>query len=374
MCNKILFPDYDHSILGIPNSILKHYGISNDYPTLPVLDKALAKNYKNVVLLILDGLGTDMLNHNMHVFSFLRRNIKDKITSVFPPTTTSATTTYYSSLPPISHGWIGWSPYFKEHNRVIELFRNKDLYTQKNLDIEPVSNMLHYEHITTQITQINKDVTTTKVFPAFMPNGAKNFAELCQKIQAQTNQQGNQFILAYWNDPDHTSHEFGPYSKEVKLTIKNINQHIKNMCQNLKDTLVIISADHGQIEVSDIVYIDEYDGVVDCLQAPLSIDERVSAIFLKEGAEQKFKQLFEQYFSKDFILIKSDDALAQNLFGKGVIHPKVKDFLGDYLIISTSTKSLRQRLPNSAPEPKLKGAHSGLLKKEMLVPLILIKR
>jgi hypothetical protein len=122
------------------------------------------------------------------------------------------------------------------------------------------------------------------------------------------------------------------------------------------------------------VYIDEYDGVVDCLQAPLSIDERVSAIFLKEGAEQKFKQLFEQYFSKDFILIKSDDALAQNLFGKGVIHPKVKDFLGDYLIISTSTKSLRQRLPNSAPEPKLKGAHSGLLKKEMLVPLILIKR
>lgn len=374
MCNKILFPNYNHSILGIPNSILKHYGIKNNHPTLAVLDKELAKNYKNVVLLILDGMGIDMIKHNLHMFSFLNRHIKDKVTSVFPPTTTSATTTYYSAEPPITHGWIGWSPYFKEHKRAIELFRNKDVYTQITLDIEPVSNQLKYEHIIDKINKKNKDVTTTKVFPAFMPNGVTNFDDMCTRIQTQSKINGNQFILAYWNEPDHTSHEFNPYSKEVKSILKNLNNRIKTMCKNLDDTLLIISADHGQIKISDVVYIDEYEGIIDCLSAPLNMDDRVTAIYLKEGYEQKFKTLFEKYFSKDFLLLKSDQALAQNLFGKGIEHKKIKDFLGDYLMISTSTKSIRQRIPNSAPSPQMLGSHSGLLAKEMLVPLIIIKR
>lgn len=374
MCNKVLFPNYNHSILGIPNSILKHYGVKNKYPTLPKLDAELAKNYKNVVLMILDGMGVDMIKHNLSPFSYLRRHIKDKISSVFPPTTTAATSTYYSAEPPISHGWIAWSPYFKEHGKVIELFRDKELYSQKKLDIEPVANQLQYEHIFTKINKSSPDVVTTKIFPSFVEGGADSFSELCSRISFQTKQAGKQFILSYWNEPDHTSHHYNPYSQDVKNIITDINNQIKEMCDALKDTLVIISADHGQIKVEATVYINDYEGVVECLRTPLSLDDRVSAVFLKTGYEEQFVALFNRYFAEDFILIKSEDALKRNLFGFGNIHNKVKDFLGDYLIISTSYKSLRQHVEGEVAGAELKGSHSGLLLKESVVPLILIAK
>jgi len=374
MCNKIFWPDYNHSILGIPNSILKHYGIKNEYATLPKLDTALAKNYKNVVLMILDGLGVDMIKHNLHPLSFLRRHIKDKISSVFPPTTTAATSTYYSAKPPVCHGWLAWSPYFKEYDRVIELFRDKDLYTQQKLNIEPVAQQLQYEHIFNKINKANKEVCTTKIFPSFEEGGAETFQEMCDRISSQTQKSGKQFILAYWNEPDHTSHKHNPYSRQVKSAITHINSQVKKMCNTLQDTLVIISADHGQIKIGETVYINDYDGVVECLKVPLSLDDRVSAIFLKDGYEQKFIKLFNHYFAKDFMLIKSEKALEQNLFGEGTPHVKIKDFLGDYLIISTSNKSLRQHVEGEAEAEELKGSHSGLLAKESIVPLIVIEK
>ena len=113
MRSKLLYPNYDHSILGIPNSLLNYYGAKAHHTSLPILDKLLKQNYKNVILIILDGMGMDMLQHNLSPLSFLRCHIKTKISSVFPSTTTVATTTYYSGLTPIEHGWLGWVPYFK---------------------------------------------------------------------------------------------------------------------------------------------------------------------------------------------------------------------------------------------------------------------
>ena len=43
---NIIFPDYEHSILNLINSILKHYNVDTKYNSLPKLEKELAKNFK----------------------------------------------------------------------------------------------------------------------------------------------------------------------------------------------------------------------------------------------------------------------------------------------------------------------------------------
>lgn len=58
---KIIFPDYKHSILNVINSILRYYQVETDYSGLPELDEALKKQYKNIVLIILDGMGEHIL-------------------------------------------------------------------------------------------------------------------------------------------------------------------------------------------------------------------------------------------------------------------------------------------------------------------------
>ena len=369
---KLTFPNYDHSILGIPNSFLNYYGAKSYHNTLTILDNKLKNNYKNVIMIILDGMGVDMMQHNLSCFSFLRRHIKSKLTSVFPSTTVAATAAYYSGLSPIEHGRLGWAPYFKDLDRVVEIFPNTDFYTGELLQ-EKVMDRMPYTHICDKIGQANQNVRTTIILPSRLdPNGPADFGAFCTKVKQQTLQEGSQFILAYWADPDHTSHKYGPYSENVKEVLKDLNARVKNLCADLKDSLVVISADHGHIENED-VFLNEYPDLMDCLALPLSLDMRTQAVFLKPDKEKEFVSLFNKYLAKDFLLMKTEDALKMNLFGSGTPHPLARGFLGDYLIMSKNKKSLVQRFPND-PYVIMKGAHSSLTNKEMLVPLILIEK
>ena len=368
-----MYPDYDHCIVDIPNALLRHYGVQSKGSHLTKLENALKHNHKNVVFIILDGMGIDMMQHQLGFFSFLRRHIKDKISSVFPPTTVAATTSYYCGLLPIEHGWLGWAPYFKDVDRPVEMYTNKDYYTGEIVE-KNFSEKMPWKHIFDRIKEVNSNVQLTEILPASIhPDGATDFQKLCNRILEKSKQEGRQFVLTYWGDPDHTSHVHGPYSKEVKDVLLNLNQRIKKLCSELKDTLVIISADHGHIENNNEVLLNDYPDLMECLANPLGLDTRAQSVILKPGKEEQFTSLFHKYFEKDFILIKSADAVAQGLFGNGVEHPCVRDMLGDYLIIAKKEKTLVQRFSNDTYWHML-GIHSGITNKEMLVPLILIEK
>ena len=58
---NIILPNYDHSILNTITSILKYYNVETNHKSLEKLDKELQKKYKNVVFIILDGMGEHIL-------------------------------------------------------------------------------------------------------------------------------------------------------------------------------------------------------------------------------------------------------------------------------------------------------------------------
>ena len=372
MRTKVMYPNYEHSILGIPNALLQHYGVRAKECRIPKLERALKQNHKNVVFMILDGMGVDMIQNQLGMFSFLRRHVKDRLFSVFPPTTVAATTTYFSGLAPIEHCWLGWSPYFKDLDHVVEMYTGKDNYT--GVPVGNVSDRVPYQHLFDKIKPVNSAVQLTEIFPSkIKEDGAVDFQEMCDRVVQQTEKEGEQFILCYWEEPDHTSHGFGPYSKEVKDVLLDLNQKVQQMCAKLKDTLVIISADHGHIENNNEVLLNDYPDLMDCLAAPLGLDMRAETVFLKPDKEEDFLTLFKKYLAKDFLLMKSEDAVSMGLFGKGEVHPLAKELLGDYLIIAKNEKTLVQRFPDDVYKHLL-GVHSGLTNKEMIVPLILIKK
>lgn len=98
--NKIVLPDYENSILNLINSILHYYHVETKYNGIDILDQKLEKKYKNIVLIILDGMGENILNA-ISPNGFFKKHQERKITSVYPSTTTAAMTTYYSGKPPI---------------------------------------------------------------------------------------------------------------------------------------------------------------------------------------------------------------------------------------------------------------------------------
>ena len=59
----MLLPNYEHCILNLINSILKYYKVQTKYNGLSILDKVLEKDYKNIVFIILDGMGEHVLKN-----------------------------------------------------------------------------------------------------------------------------------------------------------------------------------------------------------------------------------------------------------------------------------------------------------------------
>ncbi len=370
----ILYPDYNRSILSISSSLLNKFNISSNYPTLKELDIYLKKDYKNIIFLILDCLGTKILNNNLSKDSILKENFKTNVTTVFPSTTVAATTAFHSGISPVENGWIGWMPYFTEYNDIIEIFTSKQFYTGKKLEILDIGkSILNYETIYSKIINKNPHIIYNKIFPSFIPEGAKSIEELCEKIYDSCNNQNKcNLISSYWNEPDHTIHHTGTYSNETKVVLENIDRNIRQLVNKLDNSLIIISADHGAVDVEEI-YINEYEELVNCLKMPPSIETRFVTFFVKKDKKQFFKIKFNEIFGNDFIFLEKDEFLSSNLLGKGKKHYKINEYFGDFIAISKSNKTIRFTMDGNKFE-RLIADHGGLTKDEMEVPVIIIDK
>ena len=168
----ITLPNYDKCILSTISSILKYYKVDNGHTTLNSLDKLLDKKYKNVVLLILDGMGEHILN-TLDKDGYFKSNQIDMVTSVYPSTTTAAMTTYYSGKSPLETGWIAWSQYFKEYGRSMDVLKHKESYTGES--IKPAFNDV-YETV----------INYKSVFDMIEENGVKAYEVMPHYAERKT--------------------------------------------------------------------------------------------------------------------------------------------------------------------------------------------
>lgn len=374
MSVPLLFPDYQNSILNIPCTLLKHFGLDAPHGTLAVLEQELAAHqYKNIVLMVFDGMGTSVLEKNLPQKSFLRRHIRQEITSVFPPTTAAAITAIQSGLSPVESGWLGWNAWFEEFGRSLVLFTNKDFYTQEPVDGADVrGKLLKAPHINEKLqSKLDAhDVSNLNNFCG-IAHKVENLEQWFAEIETLCQSPKRKFIYGYWNNPDSEMHKNGVESPAGKEILSAVNHLTEQLTENLKDTLLIITADHGMTDVESL-YLDDYPELEDCLEHAPTLEPRFCSFKLKPGCKSQFQKLFEQVFGKDFWLMSKEEVLERKLTGDGSPHPRAAEFMGDMLAIATGNKILQYRM-KGAPLPKGFAAHhAGLTAEEMSVPLILI--
>ena len=367
--------DYNKSLVALSNSFLKFYGVKTFHPSLSELDTKLnSKKYQNIVLLILDGMGINVINEHLDDNSLLKSHIAHQIYSVFPPTTTAATTSIHSGMSPVEHGWIAWMTYYKEYNRCIENFLNTDYYTGEQLTTpSPCADILKCREIYSRIVEKNPDLEFHKINPPFdKKDGVKSFNQMCKKIAEQVSiNNKHKFIRAYWNDPDHTMHFYGVKSTETKDVMNDIEANLQILSSKIKDTLIIITADHGMID-SENILLNDYPDICECFITPPSLESRVVTFAIKDTHKVEFSKLFNKYFGKYFKLYTKAEFMASGLLGNGTPHYKVDDFIADFVAISISAKSLHYTTGQKELS-NLIGEHAGISEQEMKIPLIFIE-
>ncbi len=383
MRNEIVLPDYNHCILNTITSILKYYNVETTHNSLKNLDNILEKKYKKIVLLILDGMGEHILN-NISPNGFFSNNHIDCITSVYPSTTTAAMTTYYSGRPPYETGWIAWSQYFKEYGRTLDMLPQKESYlgeSIKNAMVNVFETTVGYKTIYEKIEEASPNVKAYEICPKHCEKKSKrsmradNIDEVIDSILELVDSQDEKFILAYLDNPDSLLHKFGTDSEEVKDFIKEAEEKIQKMSEKLDEyTLLMISADHGHKNISKYFKLYEYLDILECLIMPPSLESRVLSFWVKEDKKQQFEDIFNDKFGDEFWLMSKEEFLQRNMLGYGEKHPKIDDFIGNYIALSTGESAIKIETLLIEGKKEKKSTHCGLSKEEMEVPLIVISK
>lgn len=379
--NRIIFPDYNNCILNTITSILKYYNVQTNHKSLESLDKRLEKRYKNIVFVVLDGLGEKLLENASSNFFFAKNKI-DCVTSVYPSTTTAALTTYYSGKPPYETGWIAWSQYFKEYGRAIDMLSHQESYLKEdisNAKINVFETLVNYKTIFEQIEEASKNVKAYEIMPLYSDRRfkrtliANNIDEMTEHIQNLCENSGEKFIFAYSENPDGLLHTYGTKSKEVQDFIKDTENKIEKMCNNLQDdTIVIISADHGHKDIEKAYSLLDYPELQECLYMPISLESRTVSFWVKAEMEEIFKERFNKIFKNEFLLMSREEFLDRNFLGFGNKHPKIEEFLGNYIALSISSSIIKIETFLVDGKPVKKSTHCGLTEEEMAVPVIVI--
>lgn len=362
---KTFFPDYKNGLTSVMSSIQKYFGVESNHPSLYILDKYLNQTkYKNVVLVLFDGFGYNILRKNSKHCEFLNKHLISVISSTFPSTTMAARTTIESGLNPIEHGWLGWNMYFKKFDEVITLSKNYVKGTKKKItDYHIAKTLLGYKSVVDKMGEAN-NCNSNKV-TLYSTDKNNSFYKVRKNIKKVLNNNYRNYVYFYCDEPDHTFHKYGCNSKQALRKIRKINKEFKRLCYSLKDTLVIALADHGHLDIEYITLTD-YPEILKMLKGDVSIDCRACSFRVKDEYKKEFPTALKNVLKDDFIILSGKEVHDKRLFGTGKENNYYFDALGDYFAIGITNKAIRS-------DDKVnmhKSSHSGITEDEMLVPLI----
>src|SRR5207237_8475069 len=200
----------------------------------PLRNFVLDSRVRNVVLLIIDGLGDNYLARH-GAGSELARCRRRSLTSVFPSTTASAITTSYTGRTPLEHGLTGWFIYFGEAGCVSAPLPFRSRGDMASLTARGVSadRLFTVPSLFGNVPMKSTVVTYREIIDSHYNSvhcrGAERVAyanadELVEAIERTVKASDERkFIYAYWPHYDAVSHRFGCESTQAARELAAID-------------------------------------------------------------------------------------------------------------------------------------------------------
>ena len=371
---KLLRPDYNNCLVNLSNSFLNKYGVPTFHSTMKDVDDILLKHDK-VVVLLFDGMGKALLDRHLSPDHPFRRTVFKTITSTFPPTTVAATTSLLNGKFPIEPGWLGWNQYFKEVKRNVDVFNNDDSVTKvKVAPGNALKEKAPYDDILTLISRKHPELYVTSLWPTIVAGGTvADLPDFFTKMESICSDSRPKFIYGYWHQPDGLIHQNGVGAPIVHQTIEDIAQGVLDLAKKHEDTLFLVLADHGLVDV-DFLAMEEHADFYATTKRMFSNEPRAPFFFVKPLQKKRFEKLFERYYGQEFILLKRKEVLEQQWFGEGKPHPVCKEFIGDYMAVAIDYKAFDYLIDGKIAHAKFKAHHAGMTEDEMLIDLMILNQ
>jgi hypothetical protein len=383
-------PDYrGGSIVNLMASLLAGAGGEPvaPYPTLGILPPEQLAAAKNIILLVVDGLGLDTLLR-LGTGGSLHRHLVGSLTSVFPSTTASANTVFLTGQAPQQHGLTGWHMFFREIGSILAVLpliprhggpTLSQCGTNPTALLQPqaLSNRMALDcHQIVPATIVDSDFNRAYAGSA-RRYGYKNL-DHCLRLVSDLVQLGRrrQFIHAYWPTLDATAHEQGIGSRDAARCFDRLDAAFGRFLEDIAghDSLVLVTADHGFVDSppNRLIDLGDHPGLAETLILPLCGERRLAYCYVHPDRLRAFEDYVGEHLSEQMALFPSRELLAAGWFGLGEPNPRIKDRIGQYTLAMRDDWTLVDTLPGEKRH-KLVGVHGGVSAAEMTVPLIVVE-
>jgi hypothetical protein len=382
--NRVL-PDYrGGGLLNLIVSCANSRGGVSRHPPLGALPPAELGGARNVLLVLIDGLGYNYLT-SRGAGGALASRLAGRMTSVFPSTTASAITTSFTGLAPAEHGLTGWFTWFPEADTIAAplpftprgkgesleargiapatIYRGKPIFDTLDVDsyvvsYRPIVDSSYNRHFCGSARRLAYDDLAGFV---------------AQTEAAVKTGDGRKFVYAYYPDFDATSHRFGVSSDQTATVFAAIDAAFADLVRRLAgtDTAVVLTADHGFIDCPEEKALDTANcpGLGALLARPLTGERRVAFCHVLPGRQEEFAARAAQWLEGKADVIPGRVAIDKGWFGSGDRHPRIAERPGDFVLMMRDNYTVKDWLPGE-PRHLHIGNHGGMSADEMYIPLV----
>ncbi len=383
-----LKPDYQGgSIVNLMASIIRGRGGQSEHPPLALLPPRDLEAVTNLVLLVIDGLGDDWLARRSPDGILIRHRL-GPMTSVFPSTTATAITTFLTGDAPLEHGLTGWHTWLGELGCVMTVLPGTPRYggvSYRKAGIDPVRLFRHrsvFDRIATPSWVVTPDRIARSDFNLAHTGSARvlGFSSLRemfrQTARVLSRGRGPKYVYVYWPELDSIGHSQGMESPAAANHLRAVEQGLEEFLDRIAgtDALVLVAADHGQVDstAGDLIDLADHPELAHCLVLPLCGESRAAFAYLRSGRERAFHDYCAGPLT-GLVEVRASRELRQSgWFGLGAAHPRFDERIGDHCLLPTGNRVIRQILPFEEPHALI-GHHGGLSRAELLVPLCLLQ-
>lgn len=366
--DRLVLPRYgEASLADLLPSVLGALGVAREHD---ILGLPPSRRY---CVLLLDGLGWNLLRAHAAQAPFLTSLAGRAITVGSPTTTATSLTSFGTGLPPGRHGVLGYTTRVPGGTGLLNAL-------QWDPSVDPVAYQPHptlFERAGragVAVTVVGRrrfrtsGLTTVGLrSPGFV--GADSLGERVAAAAFGALDRPS-LVYVYDGDLDYTGHKAGCSSAAWRYQLAMIDHFAEELHSALPpDTVLVVTADHGMVDVdsADRVDVDDVPAMRDGV-ALVGGEARFRHVYAEDGAGPDVLAAWRGVLGDRAVVRSRADAVTENWFG--AVEGRVLDRIGDIVVSVNGSCAVEMRSVFPV-EATLVGLHGALTEDEMLVPLLL---
>lgn len=332
---------------------------------------------RRAVVVLVDGLGDQLLRERSGHAPFLRHLLRtggETLDVAFPSTTATSMGSFGTGLPPGVHGLVGLE--------VLDPARGV-VFSELAWDplVDPRTWQPH-ETVFEAVARTGTDVVhvgpgyfdgsglTTAALRGARFLAADTLAQRVDAVLAAVRAAASILVYLYWGEVDKIGHVHGCESFEWGEQLSATDAELQRLAGRLpRDTLLVVTADHGMVDVP-------FEGRID-----LATDADLAAGVRLLGGEPRAPQLYclpgsvpdvvaawRERLDGQFSILEREECIAAGWFG--AVNPDVRARIGDVVVCATGNRAVIDSRTARPQILALLGLHGARTVQERQIPLL----